>query len=264
MVPVQVRSLFFSLKLLLPTSCNTIHYNTSKTMLKIILVSFLLVLVVLPVQVALAGDAYSVELPPLPYGYTALKPFISKQTLQVHHDKHHAKYVATTKSMIAGTKLEGKSLKEIILQAHKDKNQGLYNNAAQSWNHAFYWKCMSPSGGKEPIKHEQLYKLLIKSFGSFENFQSEFAAAGNTAFGSGWAWLVYDGSTGKLIITKTIGADNPMALNKKWIPIMTMDVWEHAYYLDYQNLRPSYVDVFLKKLVNWKFVAKNLEEAMSS
>jgi Fe-Mn family superoxide dismutase len=224
--------------------------TSEQTMLKIILVSFLLV--VSPAQAALAGD--SVKLPPLPHGHTALKPFISKQTSQVHHDKHHAKHVAAAKSMIAGTKLEGKSLKEIVLQAH--------NNAAQSWNHAFCWKCMSLSGGNEPIKHKQLHELLNESFGSFENFQSEFASAGNAAFGSGWAWLVCDG--GKLIIAKTIGADNTMALNKKWIPIMTMDVWEHAHCLDCQNLRPSCVDVFLKKLVNWEFVAKNLEEAMSS
>jgi Fe-Mn family superoxide dismutase len=199
------------------------------------------------------------ELPQLPYGYTALQPMISAQTLRVHHDKHHAKYVDTTNSLIAGTNLESQSLEEIIKSSFK-KDQGLFNNAAQSWNHAFYWKCMKRNGGGQP-KSKKLLELIVASFGSFDNFKKEFAAAGNTAFGSGWAWLVYNSKTKKLLVTKTIGADNPMTTASQH-PILTMDVWEHAYYLDYQNMRPTYVDAFLNKLVNWDFVQENLLQAM--
>lgn len=146
---------------------------------------------------------------------------------------------------------------DIIKGAYGD-NQGLFNNAAQSWNHEFYWNCMTPDSQKPP---KNILTAIKKDFGSFKKFQTEFAAAGNTAFGSGWAWLVYDSSTKKLLVTKTIGADNPMALNPNWTPILTMDVWEHAYYLDYQNMRPTYVDTFLDKLVNWEFVEQNYLEA---
>lgn len=203
----------------------------------------------------------SFQLPALPYDHAALEPHIGRKTLEIHHGKHHAKYVNTLNSMIKGnSELEGKSLTEIVKDSY-GKNQGLFNNAAQSWNHEFYWKCMTPKF-KKPTTN--LINDIKESFGSFENFQSEFAEAGNTAFGSGWAWLVYDSSTKKLFVTKTIGADNPLALNKNWTPILTMDVWEHAYYLDYQNLRPTYVDTFLGKLVNWKYVAENLKSAKSS
>eukprot|EP00978_Attheya_sp_CCMP212_P006723 scaffold15599_cov54-Attheya_sp.AAC.1 len=206
------------------------------------------------------GAASSIELPALPYAYNALEPVIGRKTLHVHHDKHHAKYVATANSMIEGTALEGKSLEEILLQSHRAKNQGLFNNVAQSWNHAFYWKCMKPKGGGTPTKG-QLLTLIESSFGSFENFQKEFAQAGNTAFGSGWAWLVYNSKKKKLEVTKTIGADNPMT-SAHVTPILTMDVWEHAYYLDYQNMRVTYVEKFLDKLVNWDFVADNLKRAV--
>ena len=159
-----------------------------------------------------SGTSSPIELPPLPYAYNALEPIISQRTLEIHHDKHHAKYVNTMNSMIAGTALEKEPLEAIIQKSFQEQNQGLFNNAAQSWNHAFYWNCMSKSGGGSPPKGSALAKLIDSSFGTFEAFKKEFAAAGNTAFGSGWAWLVYDTSTAKLQVLKTIGAGNPMIL----------------------------------------------------
>ena len=202
----------------------------------------------------------TLKLPALPYPDTALEPYISQRTLQFHHGKHHAKYVATTNDMIKGTHLQQASLEDILLEAHVSQNQGLFNNAAQSWNHAFYWKCMKPGGGGPPPKGA-LLKAIKESFGSYKEFKKQFSDAGNTAFGSGWAWLVFSG--GKLSVEKTIGAGTPLTTFGS-IPILCMDVWEHAYYLDYQNLRPSYVETFLDKLVNWDFVAANLQKATES
>jgi superoxide dismutase, Fe-Mn family len=191
-------------------------------------------------------------LPPLPYAYDALAPHLNQQTLEIHHDKHHAKYVNTCNDMIAGTDMENKDVVEILRAAY-GQNQGLFNNAAQSYNHAFYWNCMKPNGGGKPSG--KLMELIEKDFGSFDAFKTEFINAGATAFGSGWAWLSMtpDG----LKVSKTIGADNPLT-TEGWTPLLTMDVWEHAYYLDYQNLRPTYEEVFMDKLVNWDFVASNL------
>jgi len=197
----------------------------------------------------------AISLPDLPYEYTALEPHLGKQTLEIHHDKHHAKYVSVTNEMIAGTEMESDDVETIIIKAHEAKNQGLFNNAAQSWNHAFYWECMKKSGGGAPTG--KLAEAIDAAFGSYDDFKKEFAVAGNTAFGSGWAWLCKD-KDGKLSVTKTIGAGNPMT--DGLTPILTMDVWEHAYYLDYQNLRAKYVDTFLDSLVNWDFVAANLEK----
>ena len=194
----------------------------------------------------------SITLPPLPYAYDALSPHLSENTLRFHHDKHHAKYVEVANGMIKGTPMEKEDLVSIIRQAH-GTNQGLFNNAAQSWNHAFYWNCMKPNGGGKPSG--KLAELIDKSFGSYDKFRTEFANAGATAFGSGWAWLVWTPSG--LKVTKTTGADCPLT-EKDAVPLLTMDVWEHAYYLDYQNLRPSYIDTFLDKLVNWEFVASQL------
>jgi len=197
----------------------------------------------------------SIVLPLLPYAYDALEPFLGRQTLEIHHDKHHAKYVATANTLIAGTDLEKGDLVSIIKAAKASGNQGLFNNAAQVWNHSFYWECMKPSGGGLPTG--KLLDLIISSFGSYEKFRAEFENAGLTAFGSGWAWLVY--VDGVLKVTKTIGAETPIS-EEGVVPILTMDVWEHAYYLDYQNLRPNYVTTFMDNLVNWDFVASQLPQ----
>lgn len=208
-----------------------------------------------------AGATY--DLPPLPFGTSALKPMIGKKTLEIHHGKHHAKYVDTLNALVAGTSLENQTLEKIIKVSYKT-NPTIFNNAAQAWNHSFYWKCLKPKGGGVPDekKHAQLVEKINASFGSYAEFRKQYADAANTAFGSGWAWLVSD-RKGNLSVVKTIGADNPMTSGGR-IPILTCDVWEHAYYLDYANLRPSYVDTFLDKLVNWEFVAENLERAVDS
>jgi superoxide dismutase, Fe-Mn family len=252
-------------------------YNNT-TMFSASLLLFSILVGAVPRTAAAAANAnggpIGLELPPLPYAYDALEPFISRRTLEIHHDKHHAKYVNTMNEMIQGTAFEKESsLQDIVKKSYQEKNQGLFNNAAQSWNHAFYWNCMKPNGGGVPPQDSTLYKLITSSFGSFEKFKTEFATAGNTAFGSGWAWLVYCNSSSTttqpktLQVLKTIGADNPMTNDGgndtlTMTPILTMDVWEHAYYLDYQNMRNTYVDTFLDKLVNWDFVAKNLDRAM--
>jgi Fe-Mn family superoxide dismutase len=211
---------------------------------------------------AAAGATY--ELPPLPFSTSALKPMIGKKTLQIHHGKHHAKYVNTMNLLVEGTILENQPLETIMKAAYKN-NPVLFNNAAQAWNHSFYWKCLTPKGGGIPHDKLVLAKMIDSSFGSYAEFRRQFAEAANTAFGSGWAWLVCD-RKGNLTVCTTIGAENPL-VTSWWgvtIPILTCDVWEHAYYLDYANMRPSYVDTFLDKLVNWEFVAENLERAMDS
>lgn len=196
------------------------------------------------------------QLPSLPYGLDALEPHISSRTLEFHHGKHHAGYVANLNKMIAGSDLDGKSLEEVISSAAGDGSKaGIFNNAAQVWNHSFYWQCMKPGGGGSPTG--ALAEKINADFGSFEAFVEQFKTAGATQFGSGWAWLVLD--SGSLKVTKTANADLPLAHGQK--ALLTMDVWEHAYYLDYQNRRPDYIGTFLTKLVNWDFVAANLAAA---
>ena len=196
------------------------------------------------------------ELPALPYEYTALEPYISKSTLEFHHDKHHAAYVNNYNSATKGTDMDSKSLEEVIKAVAGDASKaGLFNNAAQAWNHTFYWKCMKSGGGGTPTG--ALADKITKDFGSFESFVDEFKKAGATQFGSGWAWLVLDGD--QLKITKTGNAENPMTTGQ--IPLLTMDVWEHAYYIDYQNRRPDYINDFVTKLINWDFVAENFAAA---
>ncbi|OKH20037.1 superoxide dismutase [[Limnothrix rosea] IAM M-220] len=196
------------------------------------------------------------ELPALPYDYTALEPHISKSTLEFHHDKHHAGYVAKYNAAVEGTDLDGKSIEDVIKAIAKDPaKSGLFNNAAQAWNHSFYWNCMKAGGGGQPTG--ALADKINADFGSFDKFVEEFKAAGGTQFGSGWAWLVLDNGT--LKVTKTLNAGNPMTEGQT--PLLTMDVWEHAYYLDYQNKRPDYISTFLTELVNWDFVAANLAAA---
>lgn len=192
-------------------------------------------------------------LPQLPYALNALEPHISQKTLEFHHGKHHQAYVTNLNKLLEGSDLAGKSLEEIILASAGDTAKaGIFNNAAQVWNHSFYWHSMKPGGGGAPTG--KIAEKIAADFGSFEKFAEEFKNAGATQFGSGWAWLVLDG--GKLKVTKTPNADLPMAHGQK--AILTMDVWEHAYYIDYQNRRPDYIGTFLEKLVNWDFANANL------
>ncbi len=193
-------------------------------------------------------------LPELPYAQNALEPYISANTLGFHHGKHHAAYVNNLNNLIKDTPLAGLPLEEIIQKAATDNTKvGVFNNAAQAWNHTFYWHSMKPGGGGTPTG--KIADKINKDFGSFDKFKEEFKNAGATLFGSGWAWLVLE--NGKLKVTKTPNADLPMVHGQK--AILTMDVWEHAYYLDYQNRRPDYITTFLDKLVNWDFAAANLD-----
>ena len=187
------------------------------------------------------------ELPKLPYAKNALEPHISQETLEYHHGKHHNTYVTKLNGLIPGTEFEGKSLEEII----KSSSGGVFNNAAQIWNHTFYWHCLSPNGGGEPTG--ALGEAINAKWSSFEAFQKEFdeKAAGN--FGSGWTWLVKN-TDGSLEIVNTSNAGTPITEGQT--PILTVDVWEHAYYIDYRNSRPNYLAAFWK-LVNWEFAAEN-------
>jgi Fe-Mn family superoxide dismutase len=196
-----------------------------------------------------------VTLPPLPYPYEALEPHIDTETMHIHHDKHHNKYVDTTNTMIAGTEMAGWDVVKILRAAH-GTNQGLFNNAAQSWNHSFYWNCMKPSGGGLPTG--RILSAINTSFGDYATFREQFTNAGVTAFGSGWAWLVW--TEQGLKVTKTIGADTPLT-EAGTVPLLTMDVWEHAYYLKYKNLRPAYIEAFIDNLINWDFVESQLPAA---
>lgn len=200
-----------------------------------------------------AKNDMTFELPQLPYAKDALAPFISEETFNFHYGKHHQAYVTNLNKLIEGSDLVGKSLEEVITATANDSSKvGIFNNAAQVWNHTFYWNSMKPNGGGKPTG--EVLSKIEADFGSYENFVTEFKTAGATQFGSGWAWLVLEDN--KLKITKTANAQTPLTTNAK--PLMTMDVWEHAYYLDYQNARPTYIDNFLEKLVNWDFVAKNM------
>jgi Fe-Mn family superoxide dismutase len=191
----------------------------------------------------------AITLPKLPFAKNALAPYISEKTIEFHYGKHHNAYVEKTNALIKGTDLEGKDLETIITKTSGDASQAaLFNNAAQVWNHSFYWQCMKPGGGGKPTG--TVAGLIDRAFGSYDKFAEQFKDAGVTQFGSGWAWLVQKGST--LEITKTSNADTPLAHGLK--PILTADVWEHAYYLDYQNRRPDYLGAFLQNLINWDFV----------
>lgn len=197
------------------------------------------------------------ELPALPYSRDALAPHISEQTLNFHYGKHHQAYVNNLNKMIEGTDLEGKSLEEIISAAAKDSSKaGIFNNSAQVWNHTFYWHSMKPGGGGKPTG--AIADKIDADFGSYEEFAKQFKAAGGGQFGSGWAWLVL--KDGKLEIRKTPNAETPLT-EAGVTPLLTMDVWEHAYYLDYQNSRPGYMDAFIDNLINWDFVNQNLSDA---
>lgn len=198
--------------------------------------------------------AMKIELPRLPYGESDLAPHISQETISFHYGKHHRAYVDNTNKMIEGTELASVSLEEIVSATYgKPDKKGLFNNAAQVWNHTFYWKSLSPKGGGQPAG--RLMDRIKSDFGDFVKLKDDLAKAAVTQFGSGWAWLVLEG--GKLKIEQTANADTPITAPGK-TPLLTIDVWEHAYYVDYRNRRPDYVNVVLDQLINWEFAAQNL------
>jgi len=186
-------------------------------------------------------------LPPLPYEKNALEPHISAETLEFHYGKHHQTYVTNLNNLIAGTEFENLSLDEIVKKA----TGGIFNNAAQVWNHTFYWHSLSPNGGGEPTG--ALADAINETFGSFEKFKEDLSKTAITTFGSGWAWLVKN-ADGSLALVSTSNAATPLTAGQT--PLLTIDVWEHAYYIDYRNLRPKYVEAFWN-LVNWDFAANN-------
>ena len=196
-----------------------------------------------------------IRLPPLPYPENALEPVISAKTISFHYGKHHRTYVETANKLIVGTELADMPLDEIVrATAGKADRTSIFHNAAQAWNHDFYWQCLKPNGGGEPPA--ALKKKIEEAFGSVEACRKELASAAVAQFGSGWAWLVLAG--GKLKIVKTADADTPFTHGQK--PLLTIDVWEHAYYLDYQNRRAEHVTAVIERLANWEFAAQNLAE----
>ena len=196
----------------------------------------------------------SFELPSLPYANDALAPNMSAETLDFHHGKHHQTYVTNLNNLLKDNELQGASLEDIVVKSSKDTSMaGIFNNAGQHWNHILFWQCMKPNGGGS-IPSE-LEARLNSDFGSVDQFKEAFIQAGTTQFGSGWAWLAID--NGKLVVTKSAKASNPLVDGMK--PILGCDVWEHSYYIDYRNKRPDYLKAFLDSLVNWEFVASQLD-----
>ena len=198
----------------------------------------------------------TMTLPPLPYALDALAPHISKATLEAHHGHHHAAYIETTIALIRGTVLENAALEDIVRVGAKRTRKALFNASAQAWNHAFFWKCMKPAGGGQALGN--LAGMIIRDFGSQESFAEQFSTTALSQFGGGWAWLVLDAD--RLRIVSTSNANTPLVTPP--VPLLAIDVWEHAYYLDYQYRRVAYVAAFLGNLVNWEFVSENLERAM--
>ena len=198
----------------------------------------------------------SYQQPPLLYPENALEPFISAKTIGFHYGKHHVAYITNYNNLVAGTPFDTLSIEAVIVKAAVDPQHiGIFNNGAQAWNHSFYWNCLTPNGGGEPSG--ELATKISQDFGSFDKFKEELKSAAATQIGSGWAWLVLEG--GKLKVVKTGNAQTPLTSGQK--PILTIDVWEHAYYLDYQNRRPDYVATIIDNLLNWEFAAKNFRAA---
>ncbi|MBJ6132043.1 superoxide dismutase [Ochrobactrum sp. Q0168] len=195
------------------------------------------------------------ELPALPYDYEALAPFMSRETLELHHDKHHQAYVTNGNKLLEGSGLEGKSLEEVVKESY-GKNQGLFNNAGQHYNHIHFWKWMKKGGGGTKLPGK-LEKAIESDLGGYAKFREDFIAAGVGQFGSGWAWLSV--KDGKLEISKTPNGENPLVHGAK--PILGVDVWEHSYYVDYRNLRPKYLEAFVDSLINWDYVLELYEKA---
>lgn len=196
----------------------------------------------------------SFELPELPYAYDALAPYMSAETLEFHHDKHHQAYVTNGNKLLEGSGLEGKSLEDVVRESH-GKNAGLFNNAAQHYNHIHFWKWMKANGGGA-IPGE-LEAKIISDLGSVAEFREAFLSAGATQFGSGWAWLVLN--NGKLEVTKTPNGENPLIHGQT--PLLGCDVWEHSYYIDYRNARPKYLEAFFDSMINWEYVAELFDAA---
>jgi Fe-Mn family superoxide dismutase len=191
------------------------------------------------------------ELPPLPYAADALAPHMSKETLEFHHGKHHRAYVNKLNELVQGSPFENASLEEIV----RKSSGALFNNAAQAWNHSFFWQCLSPEGGGKPTG--DIAKVMTSSFGSFDGFRDHFTSAAEGRFGSGWAWLVRK-DDGSLEVLSTANAETPLRSGR--LPLLTCDVWEHAYYIDYRNSRADYIKAFWN-LVNWEFVNRNWANA---
>ena len=197
-------------------------------------------------------------LPELPYAYDALQPFMSKETLEFHHDKHHKAYVDKGNELIAGTGLEKLSLEEAMVAAYKDKTKaGLFTQLGQHYNHIHFWTWMKGNGGGKKLPGS-LEKKINEDLGSFDKFRGDFVQAGVTQFGSGWAWVAVDNSTGKLEIVKTPNGENPLVNGKT--PILGVDVWEHSYYIDYRNARQKYLEAFVDSLINWDYVTELYEK----
>ena len=194
------------------------------------------------------------ELPSLPYANDALAPYMSSETLDFHHGKHHQTYVTNLNNLVKDTDMKDSSLEEIVVKSSKDSSMaGIFNNAGQHWNHILFWQCMKPNGGGS--MPSELESRITSDLGGIDQFKEAFIQAGTTQFGSGWAWLAID--NGKLVVTKSPNASNPLVDGMK--PILGCDVWEHSYYIDYRNKRPDYLKAFLDCLVNWEFVASQLD-----
>ena len=193
-------------------------------------------------------------LPPLPYAYDALGPYMSKETLEFHHDKHHQAYVTNGNKLLEGSGLEILALEDIVKEAY-GKNPGLFNNAGQHYNHVHFWNWMKPNGGGKNVP-AALAKAIDSDLGGFDKFRADFIAAGTTQFGSGWAWLTFKG--GKLEVTKTANGESPLVHGGT--PILGVDVWEHSYYIDYRNARPKYLEAWFDNLINWEHVEELYEE----
>jgi len=194
------------------------------------------------------------ELPSLPYASDALAPYMSSETLDFHHGKHHQTYVTNLNNLVKDSDMQDASLEDIVIKSSKDASMaGIFNNAGQHWNHILFWQCMKPNGGG--AMPSELENRISSDFGSVDQFKEAFVQAGTTQFGSGWAWLAIN--NGKLVVTKSANASNPLVEGMK--PILGCDVWEHSYYIDYRNKRPDYLKAFLDNLVDWEFVSSQLD-----
>ncbi len=202
-------------------------------------------------------------LPELPYAYDSLQPFMSAETLQFHHDKHHKAYVDKGNELLIGSGLESKSLDEIVVESFKNKDKpALFNNAGQHWNHIHFWNWMTGKNGGGSKLPGTVGKLIDSDLGGFEGFKKAFTDGGIGQFGSGWVWLTFDPKTGKLAVTKTPNGENPLAHGQH--AILGCDVWEHSYYIDYRNARPKYLEAFVDNLINWEYVEHRLSEVQKA